>query len=121
VVLPQKCQRCTFLKPPKVSTCPACEFTPRPVCEVVTEDGELVELACSGAIEPDRRIFYAELRQIAADRNHKPGWAAYKFKERFGGFPPWGWNELPTATPTHTKLRWVKSRQIAYAMARSAS
>lgn len=120
-VLPQKCPRCAFLKPAKVSTCPVCEFTPGPVCEVVTTEGELVELARGGALEPDRRIFHAELRQIAADRGHKPGWAAFKFKEKFGTFPPWDWNELPPATPTLETLLWVKSRKIAYAKARAAS
>jgi DNA repair protein RadD len=119
--LPKKCPRCTFLKPPKVTTCPVCEFTPRPVCAVVTEEGELVELARSGASEPDRCMFYAELREIAADRGLKPGWAAYKFKEKFGAFPPWGWNESPAATPSPETLRWVKSRQIAYFKARAAS
>jgi hypothetical protein len=91
------------------------------VCTVVSTDGELVELARSGAPpEPVRRIFYAELRQIAADGGMKPGWAAHKFKEKYGTFPPWDWNDLPTATPTVTTLRWVKSRQIAYAKARAS-
>jgi DNA repair protein RadD len=121
-LLPQKCPRCTFLKPPKVSTCPVCSFTPRPVCEVVTTEGELVKLARQNAPPlQDCRIFHAELRQIAADRGMKPGWAAHKYREKFGAFPPWDWNDQPTVTPTLKTLRWVKSRQIAYAMGRAAS
>jgi DNA repair protein RadD len=120
--LPKKCPQCSFLKPPKTLTCPVCAFTPKPVCQVITTDGDLVELPSAGVLlpAPDRRIFFAELRQIAADRGLKQGWAAHKFKEKFGSFPPWDWNDAPTATPTVTTLRWVKSRQIAYAKARAS-
>jgi DNA repair protein RadD len=121
--LPKKCPRCSFLKPPKTLTCPACGFAPAPQCEVITEDGELVEIVSAGVtlIPADRRLFHAELRQIVLDRGLNPGWAAHKFREKFGAFPPWDWNDLPTATPTLETLGWVKSRQIAYAKRRAAS
>ncbi len=119
--LPQKCPGCSFLKPLRVSTCPVCAFTPKPVCQVITADGDLVELTSAGVSpEADRRIFYAELRQLAADRGMKQGWAAHKFREKFGTFPPWDWNNAPTAAPTAATLRWVKSRQIAFARARAS-
>jgi DNA repair protein RadD len=124
--LPKKCPRCSFLKPPKTLTCPVCAFTPQARCEIVNEDGELIELAArrqAAAAEAvqDQRIFYAELRSIASDRGHKPGWAAHQYKAKFGSFPPWSWNDDQTATPTVTTLRFVKSRQIAYAKSRAAS
>ena len=122
--LPKKCPACTFLKPAKMLVCPACGFKPEPKCEIEHEDGELIELASRlRAVtppEPDRRIFYAELRHIAADRGLKPGWAAHSFKAKFGVWPPWDWNQAPTATPTVITLRWVKHRQIAYARARAS-
>jgi DNA repair protein RadD len=120
--LPKKCPQCSFLKPPKTATCPVCSFTAKPKCEVVTTEGELVELdrARRSTLEPDEKIFHAELRWIEADRSFKQGWAAHKFKDKFGFFPPWSWNDLPTATPTLETLRWVKSRQIAYAKAKAA-
>jgi superfamily II DNA or RNA helicase len=120
--LPKKCPRCAFLKPPETRTCPSCDFTPRPQCQVVHEEGELVELEArrrAAEDEQDRRLFYAELRAIAADRGLKNGWAAHSFKAKFGTFPPWSWNDTLTATPTVTTLRWVKSRMIAYAKARA--
>lgn len=124
-VLPKKCPRCAFLKPPKTLTCPVCAFTPQPRCEIVNEDGELVELASRPRTvepsEPVRRNFYAELRHIATERGLKAGWAAHSFKARFGVFPAWSWNNDQTASPTVTTLQWVKSRQIAYARARAAS
>jgi DNA repair protein RadD len=120
--LPKKCPQCSFLKPAKVTTCPVCQFTPQPVCTIVAEDGDLVEFDSAGVPSlGERRIFFAELRYIAADRNFKRGWAAMKYKDKFAHFPPWSWNDDETATPTATTLSWVKSRQIAYAMRRAAS
>jgi hypothetical protein len=90
---------------------------------VVIEDGELVEFASRSTVAEipaqERRIFYAEF--IAADRSYKNGWAAMKYKERFGHFPPWSWNDDITATPTVTTLNWVRSRQIAFAKARESA
>ena len=118
---PAKCPRCSFLRPPKTLTCPVCAFTPKPICDVVVEDGELVEFAAREVeiSTQEKRFFYAELRRIADDRSYKKGWSAAKFKDKFGHFPPWSWNEDQTATPTVTTLSWVKSRAIAYAMRRA--
>jgi DNA repair protein RadD len=117
--LPKKCPQCSFLKPAKVSTCPVCSFTPKPVCTVVAEDGDLVEFAAREAeiSTQEKRFFYAELRRIADERGYKKGWSAAKFKDKFGSFPSWAWNDDQTATPAVTTLGWVKSRQIAYARA----
>jgi superfamily II DNA or RNA helicase len=98
-------------------TCPECGYKLRPKGRMVeTLAGDLVEL---GAEEkPDtqeRQVFYLELRGYASDRSYKPGWAAYKYRERHGSFPPWSWNALPVLTPSPATLRWIKSRQIAWA------
>jgi len=117
--LPKNCPQCTFLKPPKTLTCPVCRFTPAPKCDVGMEDGELVEMSSRFEVvdmsSQQRRIFYAELRQIGLERRYKQGWAAVQYKSKFGAFPPRSWNDDQTATPTVMTLRWVKSRQIAYA------
>jgi hypothetical protein len=54
-------------------------------------------------------------------RGYKKGWAAHKFKDKFGTFPPWAYNGLPPIAPTDAVLRWIKSRNIAFAKARSAA
>jgi hypothetical protein len=41
--------------------------------------------------------------------------------DRKPGMPPWSWNNRPMSTPTMATLRWIKSKQIAYAKARSAA
>jgi DNA repair protein RadD len=118
-VLPKKCDRCSFLKPPKSPTCPACGFVPEPKCEVVNRDGELVEFTsrrkAKAATEEERTSFYAELRWVERDRGYKQGWAAHQYKQRFGSFPPWSWNAAPTRSPSGATLSWIWSRQIAFA------
>jgi superfamily II DNA or RNA helicase len=123
--LPKKCPKCTFLKPPKTPICPACGFRPEPKCGVVHESGELVEFVSRNAIKAptkeERQSFYAELRQVGRERGYGSGWAAHQYKNKHGSFPPWSWNDTPTATPTASTLSWVRSQQIAYAKARAAS
>jgi hypothetical protein len=63
----------------------------------------------------DKAKFLRELLWIARERDFKSGWAAHKFKEKFGEWPPRGHFEpLPPEAATRS---WVKSRQIAYARA----
>jgi hypothetical protein len=52
------------------------------------EAGELVELAGSTTFTAeDKQRFFRETYQEAVDRGYKPGWAAYRFKEKFGHMP----------------------------------
>jgi hypothetical protein len=54
-------------------------------------------------------------------RGYRDGWTAHKFRERFGAFPPWDYKNLRPAAPSESTLRWVKSRQIAYAKSRAVA
>jgi DNA repair protein RadD len=95
--------------------CPSCGHYIAPVGkEIKTLDGELIEV---GARLPADRAaqlaFFLELRGYGIEKHFKPGWAARKFKEKHGTFPPWPWNDLPAATPSVETLRWVQSRFIA--------
>lgn len=101
-------------------TCPECGFYLAPAGKLVEAlDGELVEIGERLPVEDqDRAVFYAELRGLASMSGYRQGWAAHKFKERYGEFPAWAWNNMPEATPTLTTTRWVKSRAIAWAKER---
>jgi len=103
--------------------CPHCGFMPetRPRY-VVTADGEL------GLVDRERRVapqqwsddqrldFFGQLTAIQHERGYKPGWAACKYKEKFGNWPPWPRGFAPSAVePTPEVRRWVKSRAIAWA------
>jgi DNA repair protein RadD len=60
--------------------------------------------------------WHAMLTYIAAERGYRLGWAAHKYKEKFGTWPPVRTIEPMRATPE--VLAWVRSRNIAYAKAR---
>jgi DNA repair protein RadD len=121
---------------PGLTTCPECHAVrfqgkPCPVCgwrpvakprHVEIVDGELGEVgrdrnAKSDWTADERLAFYRQLMGIAQQRNHRFGWAAHKFKEKFGAFPPWSWNDAQPVQPSAAVIAWVRSRNIAYAKA----
>ncbi len=71
--------------------CPHCGFAP-PVeeRELPTETKAAVELVTTDLLE---RNFYVASVNLARSRGFKPGMAAFKFKEKFGKWPPWAWSQ----------------------------
>jgi DNA-binding transcriptional regulator YhcF (GntR family) len=62
----------------------------------------------------EQEDFYGELRWITTVRGYAPGWAAHKFRERFGVWPN-DW-QVRLATPREPTLKmknWLRSRAIA--------
>jgi DNA repair protein RadD len=121
--LPKKCPKCTFVRPPKMHVCPCCGFTPVVQPRAQHVDGDLIEFNSRTKPVPlselERKQFYAELKRIAETREYKPGWIAYKFKEKTGSFPPFGYHQqVESCTPSQATQRWVLSRNIAYAKGR---
>jgi hypothetical protein len=65
--------------------------------------------------ELDRHRFHRQLAYIARERGYQPGWAAHKYREKFGGWPA---VRNPDPLPPDEAVRaWVRSRQIAWAKA----
>jgi DNA repair protein RadD len=60
--------------------------------------------------------WHGMLIHIAAERGYKPGWAAHKFKEKFGTWPATGIAD--PIEPSPEVRSWVRSRMIAYAKAK---
>jgi DNA repair protein RadD len=88
-------------------------------------DGELGLVtgrrANGNVYDPETRDrWHAMFAYIAAERGYKSGWVAYKFKEKFGSFPPWGATPAPIP-PTPEVKSWVRSRMIAFARAAGAA
>lgn len=97
--------------------CPKCGWqVPRRAADVAVMDGELERR--NGKSRRDQRQTYAELRMYAHSRGFKPGWAAHKFREAFGRFPPWAWNNDQAAVPSESTAGLVKYLQIKNAKAR---
>ena len=104
--------------------CPKCGWkVPFKKRDVETTESDLV-LIGKKQVErlpkgfPTHEVFYQMLKYHAKERGYKPGWAGAQFKNKCGEWPPDHWKEL-AAIPTSLRVsNWVRSRQIAYAMAR---
>jgi DNA repair protein RadD len=125
---------------PKLRECPSCKTVmAAPPCHACGwmpaprhgrdrdfADGELGLViggkARAPAYDENHRVdFFQQLSAVQQMRGYKKGWAAHKFKGKFGTFPPWSYNDLPPIAPTDAVLRWIKSRNIAFAKARRAA
>lgn len=105
--------------------CSSCGWMPKPkAAPVDVIDGELSavdrrRIAEAQLMSPAERLRWrAELHAIGVERGYKPGWASYKFKEKFGAWPPRG--DPPFSAPSLEVRSWVKSRQIAWAKLQAA-
>jgi len=108
-----KCPACSVLWTWSSSVCGACGYE-KPIRAVASVPGELQELQANGAnARQVNQEFYSEILYYAKMRGYKEGWAAHKYKEKFGVFP----RGLTTAVkPTsHKTASWIKSRNIAWA------
>jgi DNA repair protein RadD len=109
--------------------CPECGFLPKRRGEgVVFHDEDLQEVGGKPiqiSLEEKQR-WYRELMALREQRNEwrasngkeplKPAWAAAKFKDKFGEWPPFAWNSLsPANKPSLEVSSWVRSRDIAFA------
>jgi DNA repair protein RadD len=103
--------------------CDHCGFLPqRPPQAIVFTDGDLglvdrARRTVHATSDPVERMrWQAMLTHIANERGYKPGWAAHKFKEKFGHWPPSRF--VQPIEPSREVLSWVRSRNIAFAKAR---
>jgi superfamily II DNA or RNA helicase len=124
-----ECPACRHLRM-RGMACDNCGWAPKPRARSVdVVDGDLVELgSTTGApSESDRIAFYCELRgyQHSARRKdgsqYNPKWPACQYRDKFGTWPPFSWNNYQPIEPTPATLRWIKHRQIAYAKKQRAA
>jgi len=114
------CPACKTLWTFQSNICGSCGFEKKPPTGVTSVNGELLELVASnskGII--DNKQFYSELLYYCKNKGYKDGWAAHKYKERFGVFPRAIPQEVrPTSIQT---MKWIKSRMIAYSKSKLAA
>lgn len=113
-----KCGGCGALWIWTDRVCGECGWT-RPMKEVVNVPGHMVELGATEkpAFAAENQNFYSELLYYSRMRGYKEGWAAYKYKEKYGVFPRGLSNGLKS--PSYNTLSWIKSRNIAWAKSRT--
>lgn len=120
-------------KEPKEITCPECQATFRaarlcPNCghdmhvefqraiEVV--DADLNEVGKQQRRTMDEKVdFYAQLLWLSRAKGYADGWAAHKYREKFGVWPQ-GLKATIPKTPGAEVTAWVRHRQIAWRKAR---
>ena len=90
--LPKECPSCSYLKPAGVHQCPSCGFVPERQSSIEERDGELVQLNGKRKDKAEvtnhsRQQVYSMLLWVQRDRGYKPGYAAAKYKARYGNWP----------------------------------
>jgi DNA repair protein RadD len=117
------CTKCSAIRVAG-EPCRACGFLPqRPPQAIVFRDGDLAAVdrhhrTAKAVANPDVRVrWHAMLMHIATMRGYKAGWAAHKFREKFGTWP--AARTVTPLEPSAEVLSWVRSRDIAYAKARA--
>ena len=125
VPLPKECPQCSYLRPPRVSTCPNCGFKPERRSGPEHAEGNLVELR-PGAEKPKRTKatawldhkpkaeIYGELMSYALIHGRKPGWAAHSYKELMGVWPN-AYRDAPRMPVSMEIDAWCRSRNIRWA------
>ena len=120
--LPKECPSCHFLKPPRTAKCPQCGYVGTKPSEVETVGGELVELKSEKFDMATKTRWYQMLLHYATEKGYKSGWAANKYRDKFGVWP----KEVLSAKPiepdekvsswiTSQNIKWSKSRKRAQA------
>jgi len=101
------------------SPCTACGWRPREKADAPeVAEGELSKVERDGTAQRqthDKGAWFRQLLCIARQRGYKDGWAAHKYREKFGQFPK---HRKAPETPSPEVQAWVRSRQIAYAKAK---
>lgn len=86
--------------------------------QVLNVPGELTELETTKReLLSENQKFYSELIYYARMRGYKDGWAAHKYKEKYGTYPK-GLGAIAVAT-SHKTSTWIKSRNIAWAKSKA--
>jgi DNA repair protein RadD len=112
-----KCPSCGFLWDKQDMKCPACGHARQVRSQIDSVAGVLEELGASKKEKAlDKQMFYSQLIWIANERSYSRGWVSHKYKEKFGVWPR-GLNET-ASPPTMPVLKWVRSRNIAWAKSR---
>ena len=108
---PKRCPSCNHLVKAEIFTCPKCDHIFSRKSKVEVESGELKELKRTPPNE--KRDFYAQLLYITHQKGYSPGWAAWRFKEKFGHWPAKKAGITPQP-PKKEVLNYVKYLQIKW-------
>lgn len=110
------CKGCFAVIPASAPSCPYCGYAPPVETRMVTEsEDELVEASSLTAryqrMDQDERVsLYQKLLADAESFGYKPGWAAFRYKSKFGNWPEpevVARAEAGTSLPIEALARWM--------------
>jgi len=119
------CVSCGF-----VSTkhkCPACGFAPEKRADVEVIEGELYEITDADPASKRNRKetkdqkaeFFAGLKHYGRSKGYSPGWAAHKYRERYGVWPN-AHRDVSAKPPGDEVLSFIRHLNIKSARRRAA-
>lgn len=127
--LPKECEACAFLMPRSSRKCPNCGHEIKITSSIFEADGELQEIVPGQLLkvgrktvwsDPEKRVFLAELKGYAVEHGYKPGWAANKYREKFGEWPDKSMDRIePAKMFSPTTVSWVRSGFIRWAKSKA--
>jgi DNA repair protein RadD len=116
-----KCPKCSALWVGNGDVCSNCGHVRPRRNDVVTLPGEMVELSGHKKEKHNsetKALWYNMLLGYCQTKNYQDGWAFHKYQEKFGVKPAWGKDPLP---PSPEVIRWITSRNIAWAKKRKVA
>lgn len=125
---PKECPSCHFMRAPKVHSCPSCGFQPERQDSVEVIDGDLAEMTSARLAKENRQAgweekidFIRQLRAYALETGKKDGWAAHKYKAKFGVWPndPRVNRASPASFVSPAVRAWIRSQNIRWAKSQS--
>lgn len=108
--LPTACVKCTFLSAEFV--CPSCGHVPEKSTKVEVKKGKLKRLKTTS--KAVKAMWWGMLQGHAINRKFKEGWAAHKYKDKFGEWPDRR-NYVPPYTPNEEVRKYIISTNIRHA------
>ncbi|OWJ71394.1 hypothetical protein CDV50_10335 [Haematobacter massiliensis] len=111
--LPKECANCGTLQSGRI--CPCCGHERKPVADVETVDGELVQI--SGKVrtytKAEKQEWWSGIQTIRLSRQRSTGWASHTYRDKFGCWPR-GLDDLP-GPASDEMWRFVKAKDIRFA------
>ncbi len=115
-----KCPQCGTVWPPSSDSCNHCGHVRQRRNDVIAVPGEVIELAPATAkvSKADKQAWYSMLLCHSRNMGYKDGWAANKYREKFGVWPRGLEDRL--VMPSPDVASWIRSRHIAWAKGKAA-